>query len=156
MFERSRSIISTENRGGNANTSLDISSIFNLTRISVKAGFSHIYFDEKTLMFEEQFDIGDELDSSKIIGKSLQNLPTSLRNSKERNILGYDLLFRRSFAENRQEVSSGELSVNYGAKQDMSHSIPNQKSLESSALGGKVKSLHSTEIENKNHGPNML
>lgn len=66
----------------NNNTSLDISSIFNLTRISVKAGFSHIYFDEKTLLFEEQFDIGDESDGSKLIGRSLQNLPSHL--SKER------------------------------------------------------------------------
>ena len=53
MFERSRSVISTENALKIGNTSMDITSICNLTRLSVKAGLSHIYFDEKTLLFEE-------------------------------------------------------------------------------------------------------
>ena len=39
-------------------TNMDITSIHNMTRISGKAGagLSHINYDEKTEMFEEQFE----------------------------------------------------------------------------------------------------
>jgi hypothetical protein len=56
MFERS--IFSSEAQWkvvptGQNNASFDVGSIANITRMSVRGGYSQIHFDEKTEKFEE-------------------------------------------------------------------------------------------------------
>lgn len=82
------------------------------------------------MKFEEDFDEED----GKIIGMSLQNLNGQLAGTGTKNILGYDLLFRRSFAEFKGDPSQNDLSVNLGTKQEQAQSIPNQRSLGSSGF----------------------
>ena len=72
MFERSA--ISSQ-AGFLPTQNLDITSYNNLTlnqtRLSMKAGYSQIHYDEKTEKFEEQFDDDEDGNNNFVIGLSM-------------------------------------------------------------------------------------
>lgn len=63
-------------------TNMDITSIHNLTRASAKAGggHSHIRYDEKTEMFEDQYDEEDEENERFVMGASMPSNQVGMEN----------------------------------------------------------------------------
>jgi hypothetical protein len=71
MFERSAISSMHQQIGVNPNlTNLDITSLHNLTRVSNMPGpgMSHINFDEKTELFEEQFEEEEDENDRFVVG----------------------------------------------------------------------------------------